>query len=112
MGHVYLITNDYHHFKIGITAGAIEKRLKQLQTGNSEKIELVKSYKSEHHRTIESWLHKKYFNQRLEGEWFQLTDDDVMLFEDTCQSIETTVKFLKEENYFFKKRDNAQTNPK
>ena len=102
MGTVYLITNDYIDFKIGITSKPIEKRLKQLQTGNSEKIKLVKCYKTKNYKMMEGWLHRKFFDKRLEGEWFSLNDSDVLSFIETCEEIDKTINLLKEENHFFR----------
>ena len=85
MGFVYLLTNDYAHYKIGITTRTIEKRLRELQTGNSEKIEVVKFYKTEHYFALESWLHRKFGVKRLEGEWFELTSEDIKNFSSNCQ---------------------------
>jgi hypothetical protein len=102
MGYVYLITNGYVHYKIGITSKTIGRRMRQLQTGNSEKIQLVKSYKSENYREIESWLHRKFGNKRLQGEWFELDDVNVIDFEKICKSIDGTITLLKKENPFFK----------
>lgn len=102
MGYVYLITNDYCHYKIGITTKTIEKRIKQLQTGNSEKIFIVKHYYTEHHRQLEAWLHRKFNDKRLEGEWFELDDSIILDFENICKSIESTIHLLKEQNPFYK----------
>jgi hypothetical protein len=101
MGFVYLISNDYNHYKIGITTKTVEKRIKQLQTGNSEKINLVKYYKTEHHRNLEAWLHRKFGANRLEGEWFDLDDAVVLDFENICKSLESTIILLKEQNPFY-----------
>jgi len=30
-------------------------------------------------------LHKKYNSKRLVGEWFELSDDDIIRFKDDCQ---------------------------
>ena len=38
---VYLLTNDFVQFKIGISKN-VKKRIKQLQTGNSQEINLIK----------------------------------------------------------------------
>jgi hypothetical protein len=102
MGFVYLLTNDYNHYKIGITTRTIEKRLKELQTGNSEKIDIIKSFKTDHYFAVESWLHRKFKSKRLEGEWFDLDDSIISEFDNMCKEIESTVILLKEQNPFFK----------
>lgn len=60
-------------YKIGIT-NDLSKRLRSIQTGNSEKVFL------EHHEEIpeyikitemENWLHSVFGNNRKTGEWFE-----------------------------------------
>ena len=73
---VYFITNGID-FKIGITAN-IEKRLKQLQTGNSGRLSLVaaKKVKTRHAaRSIEKDLHDGLSQYKKSGEWCDLPPD-------------------------------------
>lgn len=107
MGYVYILTSNYLVFKIGVTSGKIEKRIRALQTGNAEKIDLVKSYKTDNYRNIETWLHHKFNEKRLEGEWFQLNETDINQFESLCEARDKNITLLKEENHFFKKRDKS-----
>jgi hypothetical protein len=64
MGYIYLIlqtdSNYLESFKIGITK--INQKGKQLQTGNPNKISLLKSYKSDNYLKIERWLHRKRYD--------------------------------------------------
>ena len=50
MGYVYLICDSGHDnmFKIGVTKQPIEKRLKQLQTGNGSEIFLSAYHETEY----------------------------------------------------------------
>lgn len=61
-------------YKIGQAKSPIARR-KQLQTGSSEKIEVV-SYCDES-LVSEKQLHELYSSDRDEGEWFNLSEDDV-----------------------------------
>jgi hypothetical protein len=91
---VYLLTNDFVQFKIGISKN-VKKRIKQLQTGNGQEINLIKSYKSEKfYRNIETALHNTYIHKKIKNEWFSLDIDDVNNFENTCKSIENNLIFL------------------
>lgn len=100
MGNVYLITNgDY--YKIGITKGNITKRIQSLQTGNPNPLILVNSYTSNNYRKIESWFHRHYRDKRLEGEWFDLTHDDVDSFLIEATKFDKNINILKD-NPFFK----------
>jgi hypothetical protein len=108
MGYVYLLLevdkdgNERH--KIGITRNSVEKRIKQLQTGNSNKIQCLHSFQTEHFFKVEGWLHKKYGFQKTEtkNEWFQLTNEQVASFMDDCTEIEKKVIYLLENNSFYK----------
>lgn len=59
-------------FKIGIT-NKIEKRLKNIRTGNHRKVELLFTEEISEGikiRDLENWLHSVFGDTRLEGEWF------------------------------------------
>ena len=63
MGYVYLILevdkDGYERHKIGITKNNPEKRVKQLQTGNSNVIRLLHTYESKNYKHVEKWLHNR-----------------------------------------------------
>jgi len=61
MGYVYLIEDSNNNcYKIGVTKGEPEKRLKKLQTGNPSKLELKYLYECEYPYRLESMLHSHY----------------------------------------------------
>ncbi len=76
IGYVYLMTNGAN-YKIGFTANKPEKRLKQLQTGNSSRIELVGYVVCKDMESLESDLHREFAFKRQMGEWFGLNDNDL-----------------------------------
>lgn len=109
MGFVYLlstVTPDglIEQFKIGVTKRLVEKRLKELQTGNSGKITILKTYESENYLKVETFMHRKYKKNKTEAknEWFDLSDDNIITFIDDCKKFDETIKLLKENNPFFK----------
>lgn len=57
-------------YKIGMSKNPT-KRLKQLQTGNSNKLYLLASFKSNQY--LEKFLHKLLSFDNIRGEWFELT---------------------------------------
>lgn len=63
-------------FKIGITKD-FTRRMKNLQTGNPNVLEVHHFYPMPAHRNAESFLHKKYKNKNIGGEWFVLTQSDL-----------------------------------
>jgi hypothetical protein len=98
-GFVYLLVNygsDPETYKIGITTGQIDKRIKNLQTGNSNEIILLKFYKSRFYRQIEKSLHKKYSYLKTNGgnEWFMLPPNSIFDFVKDCQNINSQIEIL------------------
>ena len=65
---VYFISDESGNIKIGI-AENIKKRLDLLQTGNSQKLKLVKHIKGGGKET-EKRLHNKYKKYHIRGEWY------------------------------------------
>lgn len=103
MGYVYLLGNNEQEnvYKIGITRGKIENRIKQLQTGSSGEIYLINYHKTKYPFFIEKNFHMKYYPYQTIGEWFELTSDEVLKFKEICQFFENNAKIL-EENAFAK----------
>lgn len=66
--YLYIIQSDLTGMiKIGRSINPV-KRLKQLQTGNPNKLKLIASFKNQGWK--EKHLHEKLSRFRLEGEWF------------------------------------------
>lgn len=103
MGFIYLLNmagTDY--YKVGITKRNIKQRISELQTGCPDEIILVNSYKCEHYRKLEGWLHRLYHNKRMEGEWFMLEESDIKGFINECEKGDETITLLINQNPFFK----------
>lgn len=100
-GFVYLICDSSTDlFKIGVTRGKLENRLKKLQTGNGTELHLVDFYETEYPFKIEKMLHN-YFNSKKElNEWFNLTNEDINSFKTICNDKETIIKSLKDNPFF------------
>lgn len=101
MGYVYLLMSTdsdglIELFKIGVTKTSVEKRVKQLSTGNPNKIVLINSYFSNNYKVIEKWLHSRYSLNKTESdnEWFYLTNEQVSSFIDVCKNIDNTIKLI------------------
>lgn len=104
MACVYLIcdSGQDNTFKIGVTRGSIEKRIKKLQTGNGEEIFLVNYYETEYPFLIEKMMHQKHYSDKKLNEWFTLDAESVSNFKKDCEDFEKTIEALKD-NPFFKK---------
>ncbi len=108
MGYVYLLLQVDKHgeetYKIGISKNDPNLRLKQLSTGNPDQISVLRVYESDNYKKVETWLHRKYNHSKTlaNNEWFNLTNEQVLSFLEDCKKTDETIKFLKENNPFFK----------
>lgn len=73
---IYVVKSATGHVKIGITADPLA-RLASLQTGSSQKLELVYTcgVKSNDGYAVEQAAHAVLWKHRLEGEWFDTTPE-------------------------------------
>ena len=62
--------------KIGATTN-IKTRLKSLRAASPSKLELLNTLKSKDIYKLELELHKKFQKKRLNGEWFNLNENDI-----------------------------------
>ena len=103
MRYVYLINKEYtDEYKIGIS-NKPEKRLKGLQTGNSEQLIIYEKFPSEFATKVETRLHRQYGTTRKKGEWFELTEEQASGFLSLCEEYEKQFSFLNNNNVFFQK---------
>jgi len=102
-GYVYLLAEmgDKLRYKIGITKNNVNKRVKQLKTGNSDDIMIINTYKSINYKKIEKLLHRKFNSDRIHLEWFTMTDEQVSTFITEAKKADETINLLKD-NPFFK----------
>ena len=97
MKNVYLISSgedENKRYKIGITKNPPLVRLKQLSTGNSEKMEIVHVFQSKWATKLESILHRTYQIDNIRGEWFKLSQKQVDNFIWECQNLETSIDLI------------------
>lgn len=93
-------------YKIGITKKPLEERIMQLQTGNPNKIEAVVCFETKHNYRMEVAVHAYYRLKRVDGEWFQLTEEDLSNFKSVCQKIESDLTFLKKNSTLYDQQIN------
>lgn len=104
MGNVYLMYDEGNGFcKIGVTNGLAEDRLKELQTGNGNKLHVIHVYQTKEPFKIEHFLHTHFRLKHEMGEWFRLDYDDMVGFIDTCKWAQNIVDSL-EDNPFYNRR--------
>lgn len=101
MKHVYLIQSlEDSRYKIGVSKHP-QKRVKQLQTGNSSELKLIESYESEFAHRIEKSLQRRYSYLKKEGEWFDMSISNEVSFLKECQDIENNIILLKKSGNVF-----------
>ena len=98
LGSVYLLMDTANEgvYKIGVTRGSIEKRIKELQTGNANEISICKYYKTKYPFLIEKKLHEHHIGSNVNGEWYELTMEEVNEFENECSNLEKMIQSLSE----------------
>ncbi|MBP5456999.1 MAG: GIY-YIG nuclease family protein [Paludibacteraceae bacterium] len=100
-GIVYLICDaDKGLYKIGVTRKTAENRISSLQTGNASELFTIRRYPTNHPFRMETMLHNRFSAKHVMGEWFALTDDDVICFSDTCREIDRIIDSLSENPFF------------
>lgn len=90
MEYVYLIEAN-KLYKIGRTKN-IEKRMKQLQTGNPYDITLVKLYETENSAKLEAYIHQILRDQNIRNEWFRLGNPNSV--DGIVSKYDRSVKFI------------------
>ena len=96
MRYIYLLKLDgFNTYKIGISKDP-KKRVKQLQTGSPEIIEILCTYKSDWAFKIESTLHRRYLQNNIRGEWFEFNYLNKDIFLNECKKICTNLTYIKE----------------
>lgn len=88
-GYVYILkVSSDGIYKIGVSKN-VERRVKQLQTGNAEPIEIIRTFLSDYPYKVESVLHRKFQREHVHGECYYLSEKDINSFEDYCSILET-----------------------
>ncbi len=100
MKSIYLLQSDNGHYKIGVSKNPM-KRLKQLQTGNSDKIRLISFYETENAFLLERSLKNRYNIYRVNGEWFNLPLEEEIIFIDNCKNLDENLRLLIDDENIF-----------
>jgi len=86
--------------KIGYTKRTIEQRIKEFKTGNASDFYIVDSFQSKWGTKVESQLHKHFRHKKVNGEWFNLGDDDIVRFKELCKKIDSNFEIISQTTYY------------
>jgi hypothetical protein len=93
---VYLI-ESYHNnliqYKIGVSKNP-KKRLKQHKTSNPNELTILYEFNSNWPFKIESSLKRMFNNNSIDGEWYNLSEEQVTNFEKICNLFENNFKAI------------------
>lgn len=98
---IYLIRSSDNTYKIGVSKNP-QKRLKNLQTGNANKLELVDRFECEQSFKVEKALHRRYKIEKTESgnEWLHLKQEQVNNFISDCEIICENLSYVFKHNPF------------
>ena len=103
MYNVYLISSEINNkklYKIGYTKRDVEKRIKEFKTGNASCFEIVDIFTSTWGVKIEKTLHKHFNNFKVEGEWFDLNENQIKEFDRLCKITHENLEVLEKYNTY------------
>ena len=99
--YIYLIqSQEDGYYKIGVSKHP-NKRIKQLNTGNSSELKLIESYKTDLAHQIERALQRRFSHMRKEGEWFEMSVNEEVNFIKYCKQVEDNINILKKNGNVF-----------
>ena len=98
---IYLLRNGEGFYKIGRTSQPIKKRVAQLQTASPTVLDVIHTVPVEYGSKVEAFLHRFFgemnsTSERIKGEWFDIPDDDLDLFEEWALKSDNNFKILKD----------------
>lgn len=92
---IYILENVENFYKIGYSKNP-QERVKQLSTGNSSELRLLKTFETKYDSKIEAYL-KRYFNsKKIKGEWFDLSKEDIKKIDSLIENKESQFDMLLE----------------
>ncbi len=80
LGYVYVLKSDSGHYKIGKTSDPKNRR-ETFGVKLPMEVEYIVLIQSHGYHQLEAKLHQQFKHKRVNGEWFNLSETDLMLLE-------------------------------
>lgn len=103
MYNVYMVSSEINNkklYKIGYTKREVSIRVKEFKTGNASDFEIVDVFKSKWGTKIERSLHSHFKKFKINGEWFDLGNEDVEKFRSLCESSHNNFELVNQYNTY------------
>jgi predicted GIY-YIG superfamily endonuclease len=98
--YVYLIkSKESQHYKIGISTNP-HKRILQLETGNSEQLQIIHIYRTFNYNSIEKALHNRFLYLKINREWFKFDVEIELNFLNYCKLYDDNITLIKNNTNF------------
>jgi len=107
-GYIYLLKSAYG-YKIGKSKNP-KNRNNFFGVKLPFEVEMIKTIQIENYHQVEKDLHKHFENKHLNGEWFDLTEEEVEEFEQITNQYDLAIQFKNDTspvNLFFKEKKNT-----
>lgn len=107
MYNVYLICAELGEeklYKIGFTKREVYKRVKELRTGNPADFKIINVFSSIWGTKIESALHRRFAFKKINREWFNLSEEDVVSFMESCDLLHNNFDTIYKHSTYYKEK--------
>lgn len=86
-GYVYLITSEVGRTKIGYARNP-KSRFKDIDVASPVEVNLRFTCRVQNAASVEKMLHEKHSHKKIKGEWFLLSEEDLIEIEKVVKSYE------------------------
>ncbi len=94
--YIYVIRHgDTNMYKIGISKLTIQTRISAIQSGNPIKLNCIQQIYTPNASIIEKKIHNIFSKNKIRGEWFELSDKNLLKIKQIINNIDKEISQLK-----------------
>ena len=94
--YIYVIRHgDTNMYKIGISKLTIQTRISTMQSGNPIKLNCIQQIYTPNASIIEKKIHNIFSKNKIRGEWFELSDKNLLKIKQIINNIDNEISQLK-----------------